>query len=201
MVGHFCRLDDSNSLPHGWTICFLEIYALTYGPGLCAPGPYTPRPFTIFFLKSNMLQDHIWVYVAICSWSSRPMLFKYRPGAFFYVTLFSKFINSNTIKFYKSYLQNTQHMVLRNRPTLSIGTGQLACLNSPPGVQLGNLAGRSRFRAPAPSGALLAVFFSTLPSFLLRHLPYQPRKSVRVIGREPYHSNLKKRTMFILSSE
>ena len=48
--------------------------------------------------------------------------------------------NPNTIKSYKNYLQNTQHMVLRNRPTLIIGTERLACLNSPPGVQQGTLA-------------------------------------------------------------
>ena len=28
--------------------------------------------------------------------------------------------NANTIKSYKNYLQNMQHMVLRNHPTLSI---------------------------------------------------------------------------------
>ena len=50
------------------------------------------------------------------------------------------FNNPNTIKSYKNYRQNTQHMVLRNQPTLSIGTERLACLNSPPGVQLGTLA-------------------------------------------------------------
>ena len=48
--------------------------------------------------------------------------------------------NPNTIKSYKNYLQHTQHMVLRNRPTLIIGTERLACLNSPPGVQQGTLA-------------------------------------------------------------
>ena len=48
--------------------------------------------------------------------------------------------NPNTIKSYKNYLQNTQHMVLRNRPTLIIGTERLACLNSPRGVQLETLA-------------------------------------------------------------
>ena len=46
----------------------------------------------------------------------------------------------NLTKSHKNYLQNTQHMVLRNRPTLIIGTERLACLNSPPGVQLGTLA-------------------------------------------------------------
>ena len=50
------------------------------------------------------------------------------------------YINPNTIKSYKNYLQNRQHMVLRNRPTLIIGTERLACLNSPPGVQRGTLA-------------------------------------------------------------
>ena len=43
-------------------------------------------------------------------------------------------------KSYKNYLQNTQHVVLCNRPTLPIGTERLACLNSPHGVQLGTLA-------------------------------------------------------------
>ena len=41
---------------------------------------------------------------------------------------------------HKNYLQNTQHVVLRNHPTLSIGTERLACLNNPRGVQLGTLA-------------------------------------------------------------
>ena len=54
--------------------------------------------------------------------------------------MFFIFFNPNTIKSYKIYLQNTQHMVLRNRPTLIIGTERLACLNSPPGVQQGTLA-------------------------------------------------------------
>ena len=43
-------------------------------------------------------------------------------------------------KSYKNYLQNTQHVVLRNRPTLPIGTERLACLNSLHGVQLVTLA-------------------------------------------------------------
>ena len=41
-------------------------------------------------------------------------------------------LRNNLTKSYKNYLQNTQHMVLRNRPTLIIGTERLACLNSPP---------------------------------------------------------------------
>ena len=35
-------------------------------------------------------------------------------------------------KSYKNYLQNTQHVVLRNRPTLPIGTERLACLSKQP---------------------------------------------------------------------
>ena len=53
------------------------------------------------------------------------------------------YYNPNTIKSYKivqNYLQNTQHVMLRNRPTLSIGTERLACLSNPHGVQLGTLA-------------------------------------------------------------
>ena len=46
----------------------------------------------------------------------------------------------NLTKSYRNYLQNTQHVVLRNRPTLSIGTERLTCLNNPHGVQLGTLA-------------------------------------------------------------
>ena len=64
-------------------------------------------------------------------------VFKVTP--FYGISVFF-FHNPNTIKSYKNYLQNTQHMVLRNRPTLSIGTERLARLNSPPGVQLGTLA-------------------------------------------------------------
>ena len=99
----------------------------------------------------------------------------------------------NLTKSHKNYLQNTQHMVLRNRPTLIIGTERLACLNSPPGVArcarfsppslpsslpeivffAPRLArGRSRVQAPGPAGALRALFFSTLPSFLLPEIVF-----------------------------
>ena len=83
--------------------------------------------------------------------------------------------NPNTIKSYKNYLQNMQHMVLRNRPTLIIGTERFACLNSPPGVQRGNprlARGMSWVRARGPAGALRALFFSTLPSFLLPEIVF-----------------------------
>ena len=57
-----------------------------------------------------------------------------------FLTLNAQKSYKNAQKSYKNYLQNTQHMVLRNRTTLSLGTERLACLNSPPGVQLGTLA-------------------------------------------------------------
>ena len=80
-------------------------------------------------------------------------------------------------------------MVLRNRPILSIDTERLGLFEQPPWRAAGDprlARGRSWVRAPAPVGALHMLFFSTLPSFLLReivffsHLPHQPRKSVRV---------------------
>ena len=64
-----------------------------------------------------------------------------------------------------------------------------ACLSKqPPWCAAGDpplACGRSRVRAPGPAGALLALFFSTLTSFLLReivfsHLPHQTHESVRV---------------------
>ena len=87
--------------------------------------------------------------------------------------------NPNTTKSYKNYLQNTQHMVLRNRPTLIIGTERLACLNSPPGVQLGTLA----YHAAGPGfeprvrRARCACFFSppSLPCSF-RTFPTNPAK-------------------------
>ena len=60
-----------------------------------------------------------------------------------------------------------------------------ACLSKqPPWRAAGDprlARGRSRVRAPGPAGALRALFFSTLPSFLLfSHLPHQTHESVRV---------------------
>ena len=91
-----------------------------------------------------------------------------------FITFRSLTNNPNTIKSYKNYLQNMQHMVLRNRPTISIGTERLACLikqppwHAAPDPRLAR--GRSRVRAPGPAGALCALFFSTLPG----HPPFLP---------------------------
>ena len=95
----------------------------------------------------------------------------------------------NPIKSYKNYLQNRQHMVLCNRPTLSIGTERLACLNSPPwhaALDPRLARGRSRVWAPGPAGAL-RTFFSPLslpPSgdSFFRTFPHQTHESVRVNG-------------------
>ena len=71
-------------------------------------------------------------------------------------------------KSYKNYLQNTQHVVLRNRPTLPIGTERLACLNSPRGLQLVTLAWHAAGPGfePRARRARCARFFSppSLPS-------------------------------------
>ena len=81
-----------------------------------------------------------------------------------------EYVNPNTIKSYKNYLQNTQHRVLRNRPTLSIGK---ACLSKqPPWLAAGDprlACGRSQVRAPGPPGALRALFSPpSLPSSFRR---------------------------------
>ena len=84
-------------------------------------------------------------------------------------------------------------MVLRNRPTLIIGTERLACLNSPPGVQLGTLA----YHAAGPGfeprvrRACCARFFLH-PPFLppsgdsfFRTFPTNPAKVLGLIDLQP----------------
>ena len=99
--------------------------------------------------------------------------------------------NPNTLKSYKNYLQNTQHMVFRNWPTLSIGTERLACLNSPPGVQLGTLAWHAADLGfePQPRGCVVCAFSppSLPPSgesffFFFSHLPHQPQHQENATG-------------------
>ena len=46
---------------------------------------------------------------------------------------------------------------------------------------------RSRVRAPGPVGTLCALFFSTLPSFLLRTFPTKPVKPVVRLGLMQHH--------------
>ena len=55
-------------------------------------------------------------------------------GHFFWVV-----INPNAQKSYKNYLQNMAPVVLRNRPTLSVATERLTCLNNSRGRSWGLL--------------------------------------------------------------
>ena len=131
------------------------------------------------------LYDLLWFFV-ICFW-----FFYFENKSTCTIFVSSGKEKKNLTKSYKNYLQNTQHMVLCNRPTLSIGTERLACLNSPPPRRAAGdprlARGRSQVRAPGPAGALCALFLSTLPSFLLREIvffaPSPPTpQSVRAIG-------------------
>ena len=60
-----------------------------------------------------------------CTWAT--FWFKKSGGWRCILTLTPK----NLTKSYKNYLQNTQHVVLRNRPTLSLATERLTCLKNP----------------------------------------------------------------------
>ena len=75
-------------------------------------------------------------------------------------------------------------MVLRNRPTLIIGTERLACLNSPPGVQRGPSPSTRQVPGSSPgSGGRAARAFFLHPPFLppsgdsfFRTFPTNPAK-------------------------
>ena len=96
--------------------------------------------------------------------------------------------NPNTIKSYKilqklSPKQAAHGVAQSPYPIYRYGK---ACLSKQPPWRAApdpRLArGRSRVRAPGPAGALRSLFFSTLPSFLLReivfsHLPHQTHES------------------------
>ena len=77
-------------------------------------------------------------------------------------------------------------MVLRNRPTLIIGTERLACLNSPlacsggPSPSTRQVPGSS----PGSGGRAARAFFSTLPSFLLPEIFFRtfPTDPAKVLG-------------------
>ena len=85
-------------------------------------------------------------------------------------------------KSYKNYLQNTQHVVLRNRPTLSIGTERLACLNNPMACSWGPLPSTRQVPGSSPGpGRRAAGIFFLHPPFLppsgesfFRTFPTQP---------------------------
>ena len=99
-------------------------------------------------------------------------------------------INPNTqnlTKSYRDYLQNTQHVVLRNRPTLSISMERLACSNNSRGVWLGTLAWHvlSPGFDPQSLRARCGRFFLHPPFLppsgeLFLHLPHYPHENVTV---------------------
>ena len=155
-----------------------------------APGPAGALR-TLFFstLTSFLLREIFFSHLPHQTHESVRVIIHYWLGVLLALTLLY------ITKSHKNYLQNMQHVVLRNRPTLSIGTEKLACLNNPPWRAAGDprlACGRSRVRAPGPAGALRTLFFSTLTSFLLweivfLHLPHQTHGSVRVNIAPPYH--------------
>ena len=70
-------------------------------------------------------------------------------------------------------------MVLRNRPTLSIGTERLACLNSPPWRAAGDprlARGRSRVWAPGSAFFLHPPFLPPSGDSFFRTFPTNPAK-------------------------
>ena len=96
-----------------------------------------------------------------------------------------KCYNPNSIGSYKivqNYLQNTQHVVLRNRPTLSMGTERLACLNNPVACSWGPSPSTRQVlgSSPGPGGRAACAFFLHPPFFppsgdsFFSHLPTQP---------------------------
>ena len=85
----------------------------------------------------------------------------------------------------KNYLQNTQHVVLRNRPTLSIGTERLACLNNPHGMQLGPSPSTRQVPSSSPGpGGRAASFLHPpfLPPLWGSFFCTFPTKPTKVLG-------------------
>ena len=106
--------------------------------------------------------------------------------------------NPNTIKSYKilqklSPKHAAHGVALSTYPNYRHGK---ACLSKqPPWRAAGDprlARGRSRVRAPGPAGALRALFFSTLPSFLLpeivffRTFPTNPAKVLGLLNNLTY---------------
>ena len=78
------------------------------------------------------------------------------------------------MKSYKNYLQNSPYHIYKH--------GKAYLSEQPPWRAAGDprlARSMSRVRAPGPTDALRALFFSTFPSFLLRTFPTKP---VKVLG-------------------
>ena len=91
-----------------------------------APGP-AGELRALFFstLPSFLLQGRVFSHLPHQTHEKVRVMLHYWLGVLLTLTLLY------ITKPHKNYLQNTQHVVLRNRPTLSIGTERLACLNNP----------------------------------------------------------------------
>ena len=102
-----------------------------------------------------------------------------------------KFINPNSIIHHQTSQKLSPKHAARGvaQSPYPIYRHGVACLSKqPPWRAAGDprlARGRSRVRAPGPAGALRALFFSTLPSFLLRETVFFrtfPTKPTKVLG-------------------
>ena len=86
--------------------------------------------------------------------------------------------NPNSIRSYKIVQKLSPKHAARGiaqSPYLTYRHGKACLSKQPPWRAAGDprlARGRSRVRAPGPAGALRALFFSTLPSFLLREIVF-----------------------------
>ena len=97
--------------------------------------------------------------------------------------------NPNTIKFYKILQKLSPKHAVHGVAQSTYPRHGKACLSKQFPLACSwdpRLArGRSRVRAPGPAGALRALFFSTLPSFLLREIIFFrtfPTNPAKVLG-------------------
>ena len=130
--------------------------------------------------ESTYMLFRLGVFVVLF-WFLRKMV-KSSQILYFCMLLTKELFNPNSIRSYKivqklSPKQAARGVAQSPYPTYRHGK---ACLSKqPPWRAAGDprlACGRSRVRAPGPAGALRALFFSTLPSFLLQffsHLPHQ----------------------------
>ena len=88
------------------------------------------------------------------------------------------FLNPNSIRSYKIVQKlSPKHAAcgIAQSPYPTYRHGKACLSKQPPWRAAGDprlARGRSRVRAPGPAGALRALFFSTLPSFLLREIVF-----------------------------